>query len=52
MLVEKLSLRHRKQTIKYLTVLSNVIKALTPKKVDSVASNALLKSISDLKKSF
>lgn len=52
MFVERLSLRHRKQTIKYLTVLSNVIKALTPKKVDSVASNALLKSISDLKKSF
>lgn len=51
MLVERLSLRHRKNRNQYLTVLSNVIKALTPKRIDVVASNALIKSISDLKKS-
>ena len=52
MLVERLSLRNKKNTPQHLTVLSNIVKALTPKKIDSVASNTLLKSISDLKKSF
>lgn len=51
LLVQKLSLRNKKNTPLYLNALSSIVKALTPKKIDTVASSALLRSIADLKKS-